>query len=96
MTYFVSTTDETDPEVHVIDVYIGDTEPEVPEGAQVKKFRGEVTLKSFLMKGEWDKATIYKSPECSQDAVDELADWMNVNMSLENVITVCEDQGGRT
>lgn len=92
MTFFVVDVEEQEPEVHSLDIYIGEQQPDVPEGATVKEFKGQNTLKSFLMKGEWDRATIYKSPECSQNVVDSLTEWMNINMSLSTVIAINGDK----
>jgi hypothetical protein len=89
--FFVGEVKETEPEVHNLEVYIGEKEPEVPDGVTFKKFKGKVMLHSFLMKGEWDRATIYKSPECPQNVVDDLVEWMNVHMSLENVVAFNEN-----
>ena len=60
----------------------------------IKEFKGKTQLKSFLMRGEWDRATIYKSPECPQDVVDDLVEWMQLQMSLETVIVLDGDKSG--
>jgi len=90
--FFVNDVEENEPEVHSLDIYIGEQRPVVHEGATVKEFKGLKHLKSFLMKGEWDRATIYKSHECPQGVVDELAEWMNIHMSLSTVLTLNGDK----
>ena len=93
--FFASDVEEQEREVHSLDIYIGEQRPVVHEGATVKEFKGQKHLKSFLIKGEWDRVTIYKSPECPQDVVDELTDWMNLHMSLSTVtIFFDEDKSG--
>jgi len=94
--FFAIDVEEQDPEVHNLDIYIGERKPDVSEGTAIREFRGQNHLKSFLMVGEWDRATIYKSPECPQDVVDDLAEWMNLHMSLEKVITLDEDKSGKS
>jgi hypothetical protein len=92
--FFVIDVEEKEPEVHSLEIYIGEQRPDVPENVTVKEFKGPTNLRSFLMRGEWDRATIYKSTGCSQGVVDELTEWMNLHMSLEKVITFNEDKGG--
>jgi hypothetical protein len=91
--FFVSDVEEKEPEVHSLDIYIGEQPPEVPDGETIRTFKGKRNLQSFLMAGEWDRAEIYKSPECPQGVVDELTDWMNLHMSLGRVVTV---NGGKS
>jgi len=93
--YFTREIKETDPEVTTLEVYIGENQPDVTEGAELQAFKGKGLLHSFLMKGEWDRATIYKSPECPQKVVDELSEWMNLHLSLEKVVTFNEGPGGK-
>jgi hypothetical protein len=84
--FFVSDVEDKEPEVHNLSVYIGEQPPDVPEGVTLRTFKGKRNLSSFLMAGEWDRATIYKSPECPQEVVDDLTDWMNLHMSLGKVV----------
>lgn len=93
--FFARDIEENEPEVHSLDIYIGEHKPVVHEGATVREFKGLKHLRSFLMKGEWDRATIYKSSECPQEVVDDLAEWMNLHMSLSKVITLNGDKSGR-
>jgi hypothetical protein len=90
--FFAVDVEEQEPEVHSLDIFVGEEEPEVPEEVELRVFKGKKGLQSFLMAGEWDRATIYKSSECPQGVVDELADWMNLHMSLEKVVTLKEDK----
>jgi hypothetical protein len=91
--FFAVDVEEKEPEVRSLDIYIGEKEPDVPDGVEVKVFKGKTSLRSFLMKGEWDIATVYKSPECPKEIVEELTDWMDLHMSLGKVITFDKDKG---
>ena len=84
--FFVNDVEDSEPEVHSLDIYIGEHQPDVPEGVTIRTFKGTNNLRSFLMKGEWDRVTIYKSPECPHEVVEDLCEWMNLHMSLGNVV----------
>ena len=94
--FFVIDVEEKEPEVHNLDIYIGEQPPDVPEGVTIRTFKGKIRLRSFLMTGEWDRATIYKSSECPQEAVYELTDWMNLHMSLGKVVIFDGDKSGKS
>jgi hypothetical protein len=93
MNYYASSVDAKDPEAHLLAIYIGDEPPDSPEenGQEIEKFTNEVRLQSFLMSGDWDRVTIYKSPDCDQDTVDALTQWISINMGLN---TVVQQEGG--
>lgn len=93
--FFVNDVAEKEPEVHSLDIYIGEQQPDVPGGATIRTFKGKTNLRSFLMKGDWDRATIYKSPECPQEVVDDLTEWMNIHMSLGKVIALNGEKNGK-
>ena len=94
--FFVSDVEEKEPESRSLDIYIGEQQPDVPEGVTIRTFKGKRNLRSFLMAGEWDRATIYKSPECPREVVDELTDWMDLHMSLGKVVILNGDKSGKS
>lgn len=86
--FFVNDVAETEPEFRSLEIYIGERPPDVPKDVTLRTFKGKMNLRSFLMAGEWDRATIYKSLECPQEVVDDLTDWMNLHMSLRRVVAI--------
>jgi hypothetical protein len=83
--FFVLDVRETDPEVHRLDIFLGERQPDVPERAELQVFLNKQRLRDYLMAGEWDMATIYKSPKRPQEEVDELTAWMSLHMDLRQV-----------
>jgi hypothetical protein len=80
--FFVLDVHETDPESHRLDIFIGERQPDVPEGAELHVFFNMVKLRDYLLTDKWDMATIYKSPKRTKETVDALADWMSLKMDL--------------
>ena len=92
LTFFAVDVEEQEPEVHSLDIFIGEEKPDVPEGVELQVFKGKTQFRSFLMAGEWDRVTVHKSSGCPQEVVDELTDWMNLHMDLEKVVMFKEDE----
>jgi hypothetical protein len=91
--FFVVDIEEKEPAVHSLDIYVGEKEPDISEGVtEIRVFEDTDGLKSFLMRGDWDRATIYKSTKCPREVVEELTDWMDLHMSLNRVTTLNEDK----
>lgn len=82
--FFVRTFAETDPQVTRMEIYVGEVEPEFPDGLSAVMYPDWGSFRDFLesdfrFAGKWDQVVIHKSPACPQKVIDDLKDWLEVN-----------------
>jgi hypothetical protein len=93
MTFFVYKQDFEDPEIHILDIYVGPEPPGMHVDTPLKRFDDVNDLYTFLKTLKINQIHTYRHILCPHEVIEGLNHWIESNLSLRSNYQLEESSG---